>query len=238
MTTSDTQEEPVVSLFVRPASVVDELVDVIRGEIARGSLKSGRLRINRLAERFGVSVVPVREALRRLQAEGLITFDVNREVRVVALSEAEVREIFLMRSLLEPLLLEAAIPRLIRNDREWPIILEAFENMHNVELGSSAWLELNARFHQTMYQAADMPTVLRTVQNLWTAANSVLVAYGQSKDAVSVAQEEHQELMDLIEQGNVEAAADLLRKHLASTKDECQRLMRAKRAQENGERGD
>lgn len=238
MTTSPTQEEPEVALYVRPASVVDELVDIIRGEIARGSLKSGRLRINRLAERFGVSVVPVREALRRLQAEGLVTFDVNREVRVVALSEAEVREIFLMRALLEPLLLKEAIPSLSHNDREWPIILRAFEDMHNVELGSSAWLELNARFHQTMYQAADMPTVLRTVHNLWTASNSVLVAYGQSKDAVSVAQEEHQELIELIEKREAEAAADLLRRHLGSTLEECQRLMRAKRADENGDHGD
>lgn len=228
MTNSSTQEVAESTSFVRPSSVVDELVTVIRQEIARGSLGSGRLRINRLAERFGVSVVPVREALRRLQAEGLITFNLNREVRVVAPSEKEVGEIFLMRSLLEPVLLEAAMPRLRLTAPEWQTIVTAFEGMHNVELGSAEWLELNARFHQTMYAAAQLPTVLRIVETLWTSSNAVLVAYGQSKDAVAVAQEEHRELVELIEQQDPTGAAQLLRRHLARTLEECQRLMRAR----------
>ncbi len=216
---------PDAAQFTRPGSVVDELVDFIRNEIATGTLKSGRLRINRLAERFGVSAVPVREALRRLQAEGLIIFDQNREVRIVELSHAEVREVFLMRSLLEPLLLRDAIPHLPSQVQEWSVILEAYEGMNKVELGSSAWLEFNARFHQTMYLVADMPTVLRTVQGLWTGVNSVLVAYGQSKDAVLVAQREHGEMIELIRQGDADAAAELLRRHLNSTYEECRRLM-------------
>lgn len=214
--------------FVRPRSLVDDLVQELRSRIASGVLKAGRIRINRLAEECGVSPVPVREALRQLQAEGLVVFGSNREVRVVKLTQAEVKEIYSMRMLLEPEMLRVAVDRGLRESQYWDAATAALEHMREAGLGSSNWLKENAVFHQSMYSAARMPTFMRTVQSLWAGVNSILVAYGQSRSAVELAQHEHEDLYACIEEGRSDKAAELLRQHLNGTLDECLRLMRAR----------
>src|SRR4051794_21810018 len=91
----------------------DELALELEQAIVRGELAPGQvLRQEELSERYGVSRTPVREALRRLAALGLVSFEPNRGVRVRTLSRDELREAFLVRAELESLATELAVPRL------------------------------------------------------------------------------------------------------------------------------
>src|SRR5262245_64878700 len=92
------------------AVVIEEAI--VSGELAPGSV----LRQEQLSERFDVSRTPVREALRRLSALGLVSFEPNRGVRVRSISAGELREAFLVRAELEALATEVATPKMTPDD--------------------------------------------------------------------------------------------------------------------------
>src|SRR5438552_5197069 len=108
------------------SAVADRLRDqIIRGEIPEGS----QLRQNTIAVQYHVSRIPVREALRQLDAEGLITIVPNRGAIVPELSPNDVEELFAIRALLEPEVLKLSIPRLTQSDlAEAEAILNKYVN--------------------------------------------------------------------------------------------------------------
>src|ERR687888_2586387 len=95
----------------------DDIARVLEDEIVAGVIPPGAvLRQEHISERFSVSRTPVREALRRLSALGLVSFVPNRGVRVRTLSRDELREAFLVRAELEALATELAVPRMTEAD--------------------------------------------------------------------------------------------------------------------------
>jgi DNA-binding GntR family transcriptional regulator len=146
---------------------------VISGELAPGTV----LRQETLSERFGVSRTPIREALRRLAATGLVSFEPNRGVRVRAIPREELREAFLVRAELEALVTGLAVPRF-----DEPMLLELraaeadFARL-TVELLdrrrgeeertqlTGEWVRANYRFHDVIYAAAAVPFVERVAKN-------------------------------------------------------------------------
>ena len=98
-------------------STPDLIADALREAIVRGIFQEGQsLRQDEIATQFGVSRIPVREALRQLEAEGLVTLHLNRGAMVSALSPAEAQEIFEIRSALEVKAIQLAIPKLTPSD--------------------------------------------------------------------------------------------------------------------------
>src|SRR6266496_4452852 len=108
------------------SAVADKLRDqIIRGEIPEGA----QLRQDAIATQFQVSRIPVREALRQLDAEGLIAIVPNRGAIVPALSPNDVEELFSIRALLEPEILKHSIPRLTDSDlAEADVVLRRYES--------------------------------------------------------------------------------------------------------------
>src|SRR6476619_3778037 len=101
----------------RGATTPDLIADTLRDEILRGAVAPGQaLRQEELADRFGVSRLPVRDALLRLEAQGLVHVYPNRGAFVISLSADEVREIFELRLLLEGDIIERAVPRMTADD--------------------------------------------------------------------------------------------------------------------------
>lgn len=140
---------------------------IVSGEIAPGTV----LRQEQLSERFSVSRTPVREALRRLAALGLVSFVPNRGVRVRTLSREELREAFLVRAELESLATELATPRMTAEDLE---ALEQAERRfgeltmtlrEKTRAGTvdtdlvAAWARANHGFHDIIYAAAGAPLI-------------------------------------------------------------------------------
>src|SRR4249919_4240607 len=108
-------EPPMTTLSTK----ADDIARILEDEIVGGAIEPGTvLRQEQLSERFVVSRTPVREALRRLAALGLVSFEPNRGVRVRSISAHELREAFLVRAELEALATEVATPKLTADDLE------------------------------------------------------------------------------------------------------------------------
>ena len=146
---------------------------IVSGEIAPGTV----LRQEQLSEQYRVSRTPIREALRRLAALGLVSFVPNRGVRVRTLSRDELREAFLVRAELESLATELAVPRIDAGGaggarrgraavRELTLELRrrAREGTQDGALVAS-WVHANHAFHDVIYAAADAPFVERLAKS-------------------------------------------------------------------------
>jgi DNA-binding GntR family transcriptional regulator len=175
------------------------------------------LKIADLAREFGVSSVPIREALRWLEAEGFVSFERNRSVRVNALSIEDLREIFLIRSALEPLLLARAVP-LLAVSRETLEMLETQVAVMDDTIGDPArWRDANTIFHWSMYDMVPLPRLRRMTRSLWTAVEPFLRLYVTSPEVLKVSQVEHRQLLDHVRRCDAAAANAVLRDHLAQT---------------------
>ena len=161
------------SSLIRHRSVHEVVVDGIRDMILEGRLRPGdRLRQDDLATTFGVSAIPVREALRQLQAQGLVTFYPRRGARVAGLSVSDYEEIYHVRQALEALAVRWAsedferIP--VERLRHLLGEIEAAEaSSDDVERR----LKLVREFFFTIFQATERPHLLRILSSLWDLAH-------------------------------------------------------------------
>jgi DNA-binding GntR family transcriptional regulator len=151
----------------------DDIALVIEEAIVSGELEPGTvLRQEQLSEQFQVSRTPIREALRRLAALGLVDFVPNRGVRVRTLSREELHEAFLVRAELEGLATELAAERMSEQDLEELEEAERRFSRTSQELRSREpgeerrsimgdWIRANHAFHDVIYRAADAPFIER-----------------------------------------------------------------------------
>src|SRR5690606_21343535 len=133
----------------RRQTVVTMTLEALRERILRGDYPEGApLRQDAIAAEFGVSRIPVREALRQLEAEGLVTINPHQGATVSSLSIEEVRELFELRALIESDLLRRAIPHLTPEDieRAEEILVKYEEAFRQGDV--SAWGELNWEFNR------------------------------------------------------------------------------------------
>ena len=149
----------------------DEIATVLEGEIVSGELQPGIvLRQEHLSERFAVSRTPIREALRRLAALGLVSFEPNRGVRVRTVSHDELYEAFLVRAELESLATELAATRMTETDyadlgEAERRFTELTQQLRGEKPGpalrdlTSEWVRANHAFHDVIYRAAAAPLV-------------------------------------------------------------------------------
>lgn len=193
------------------ASVAEEL----RRRIVDGEFQAGfQLRQEALAVEFGVSRIPVREALMQLEAEGLVKIHPHRGAIVSALSPEEVEELFELRALLEPRLLKASAPHLTEADyqRLKGVLQEYSSELHAMHV--SRWGELNREFHLVLYQHAGQPRSLAIVANLLQECDRHTRLQLALTDGRARAEAEHDELLRLCMDGEIGAACRLLKTHI------------------------
>jgi len=149
--------------------VQETVVDRIRDLIVSGQLKPGdRLRQDELATTFGVSTMPIREALRQLQAEGLVTFQPRRGAAVASLSVSDYEEIYRIREALEILACGWAaedFDRIPIDDLR--TILEEIEKAEAHPEDVYPRLQLVRDFFFTVFEASEKEHVLRILSSLW-----------------------------------------------------------------------
>ena len=207
----------------------DDIAGLIEEAIVSGELTPGSvLRQEQLSERFGVSRTPVREALRRLAALGLVSFVPNRGVRVRTLSREELREAFLVRAELESLATELATPRMTADDLRRLDEAEHRFSVLTLELRAKArggvednalaieWMKANYAFHDVIYGAAGSPYVERVAkaarrtfigQITWVARAELDELYARND-------EQHQAIRAAIAAGSASGARMLAREHV------------------------
>lgn len=162
----------------RYATTPDLIAESLRDEILRGVIPPGApLRQEELADRFAVSRIPVRDALLRLEAQGLVHVYPNRGAFVISLSADEVREIFEMRLLLEGDMLERAVPRMSADD--WRRIDAAHAESVRTA-GTDEWVEGDWRLHRALYEPATRPRQLATIEQL----RSTVARYWTAREAL------------------------------------------------------
>lgn len=202
-------------LTVQRQTLTSMTADALRERILRGIYPAGEpLRQDAVAEQLGVSRIPVREALRQLEAEGLVTFTPHRGAVVSTLSPDEIAELFELRATIEGDLLRRAVPRTTPEDiaraRE---ILDSYERaLRGGEV--AAWGALNWQFHSTLYARANRSFTMSVVQKLHQHSDRYLrmqlaLTHGESR-----ANDEHRAILNAVKRRDTRKACSLLRDHI------------------------
>src|SRR5262249_8875183 len=153
-----------------------------------------QLRQDALAEEFGVSRIPIREALMQLEAEGLVRILPHKGAIVSELSIGEIDELFELRVLLGPRVLLASAPVLTADDF---LRLHAIIDEFNAEIKAmhvGRWGELNTQFHMLMYRHAEKPRSLSLVGNLLQECDRHTRIQLSLSGGTDRARQEHREL--------------------------------------------
>lgn len=182
---------------------------IIRGEIGAGSA----LRQDHIAEEFGTSHVPVREAFQRLEAQGLAVSQPRKGMRVAPFDPASIRETVEMRLALETLALKHAAPRM--QEQHIRVAEEAHARC-NASASLDDWDQANTAFHQALVSECGMPRLLATLERLWLANSRFVLAIGQVQAWQPHSNQDHQLIIDALKSRNTERAVMLLGRHIGA----------------------
>lgn len=194
-------------------SKTDLVTSMLRELIVTGELEAGTpLRQRDLAARLGVSATPVREALRRLESEGLVHTDLHRGATVADSALNATEENYLIRAALESLAAQLAANRVTVGE------LNEFEriNARINELADEdpAYGELNREFHFAVYQAAGSPILISIMRMLWQAMPEGPKVVRSHRDSAA----EHASIIDALREGDGELARRLTQEHIVASR--------------------
>jgi DNA-binding GntR family transcriptional regulator len=209
---------------LRRRTIQEVVAEALRDAIVTGRLKGGeRLHQDGIASRLGVSRMPVREALRQLESEGLVVFTPHRRVSVVALSADELREIYQIRTALELLALDLAVPRMSPHDLA--ALGDLLEQMDRVT-DPGRWLDLNRAFHRTLYRASGRARLCALIDSLRGNVERYLRIYVSGREHRARAQAEHRRIVRACRRRQAAAAKKALHRHLLGTVDHLEAVLR------------
>jgi DNA-binding GntR family transcriptional regulator len=193
----------------------EQVADFLREGIISGTFPRGsRLKQAEIAERLQLSITPVREALKLLEAEGYINGNSYRGACVVPFDATASKEVLELRLMLESRLIRGTAENIRAQDIvELRALADEFERAFDAGDRASA-RGINYRFHRRLYSLADMPQTLHFVQILWARYPFDLInaVAGRGKDAAK----EHDEILDALSKGDASAATLAMRKHIES----------------------
>jgi DNA-binding GntR family transcriptional regulator len=184
----------------------------LRDAIIVGHFAEGEpIRQDEIAGLFNVSKIPVREALKRLEAEGLVVFHRNKGAVVTKISEPELAQIFEVRVLLEVQAIRLAVPNMTEEtfanaDR----ICDEF--LDNNDIGH--WAELNWELHACLYEPAQRPFLTNLIRSIHDKVERYLrlqMTLGESKERANV---EHREIIQACRDRDANKAAELIEQHI------------------------
>lgn len=196
-------------------SLPEALAASLRERILNGEFREGDAIVqDAVAKEYDVSRMPVREALRQLEASGLVEIKVHRGAVVTTLSAEEIAELFELRSLLEGDIFEHSIPRLTADHlmRSRAVLTELERAYHKRDIAD--WGRLNWAFHHSLYLAADRPQTLAVIEAINVRTDRYIRLQLLLTNDLGDAESEHRELLSLCVARDVERAAPYLRAHI------------------------
>jgi len=195
-------------------SITGQIARALAHRIVTGALAPGMpIRQDRVAEEFQASHVPVREAFRKLEAQGLVVSEPRRGVRVAPLDPAAITEVSEMRAALETLALRHAIPRLTQDD-----LSAAAAALTDGEASPdiTVWEVANRRFHRALTAPCAMPRLMASVDDLHQTGARFLFATWKELEWQPRSDEEHRVILAAVRQGDVTHAVAALNDHIVS----------------------
>jgi len=196
---------------------------LLREAILRGDFPVGTpLRQDQLAERLGISRIPLREALKQLEGEGFVTIRPHRGAIVAPLSVKQLEEIAEIVRLLEAHLLRIAIPRL--DDGALDQAEACLDRLDRIrDLGE--WSRVNSQFHTILYRAADRPQALEIVSGLRLNAERFMQILLDDAGRRERLNAEHRAILTACRRRELEQALRLLDAHLGTAKEDIERAL-------------
>lgn len=193
-------------------SLAGQIARALAARIVAGALAPETpIRQDRIALEFKASHVPVREAFRKLEAQGLLVSAPRRGVRVAPLDPTALMEVTEMRAALEVLALRHALPKLTAADLAVAeAALDAGERSRDI----AVWEAANRRFHGALRRSCEMPRLLATLDDLDRVAARYLYATWRDLDWQPRSDREHRALLAAVRDGDASRACDLLRAHI------------------------
>lgn len=207
-----------MSLVIRNLS--DQLVDVVRDRILSGAvLPNSPIRQDTLASELGISKIPLREALARLEQEGLLQSHTNRGFFVRPLSTSEAEEVFAVRLKLEPGIMMLSSAR--ADDAQRAKAREVFESLYHVtEEGGAGIAAFNRAFHLALLRPANQPITLGILERLHVLADRYVRKHLEPLGRDERANEEHRQMLDTWLARDFDSIKQLTIQHLEKTLDD------------------
>ncbi|MDO8211700.1 GntR family transcriptional regulator [Conexibacter sp. CPCC 206217] len=201
-------------------TLVEYASQQLREGILSGALAAGeRIHLDGVAEDFGISAIPVREALRTLATEGLVTPLPHRGYTVAPVTIEDLEETYRIRLVLEPLAVQLAVPRLTRADlrflgEELDLLGRAFRDGH--------WPDHRTHhraFHFGIYEKCNSGWLIRFTDMLWVNSERYQRMTTQIQGQLTKRAREHRRILAACRAGDADKAAELMNDHLSSSLD-------------------
>jgi len=200
----------------RPRTIAQSVAEQIREQILAGEIKGGEpLRQQAIARRFDTSIIPVREALRQLEAEGLVELKSHRGAVATELTLEKAREWINLRRLIETDLISAAIDSISDEDlTRAEQVLDHWGRAMNRRVDIDKWSDYNFEFHSILYAPAGRPETMKILAVLHQKCDRYIRLQLLSGDHIKRADTEHRALIDLCRSRDKRAAKSLLNEHI------------------------
>lgn len=209
-------------LRVKRETLAEQISDALVDSIMDGTIAMGaRLRTQDLADQFGVSRMPVREALIGLQGTGLVEAAPYSGYTVASLDKDRIREIYIIRKALEPLVARTAVANL--SAEKLDAITQRFTELEEAtlaEVPSPKRIYIkNREFHFSLYECSNLPHVVDVIRSAWDHLAVYKLIYGRKyiddKAAGRRMVEEHRAILNALQDGDTDLVAELLEERIA-----------------------
>ncbi|PWA08132.1 GntR family transcriptional regulator [Pueribacillus theae] len=191
----------------------------LREAILKGHFKMGeRLIQEEWAEKLGVSRMPIREALRQLEVEGLVRIEPRRGAIVTPISKEDIEEIYQLRAMLEGKAVEMSLPHLDEEDvQELEILNNEMAKLKVDEIDVEKYMNLNAKFHKILRSGCPWRRIHGIIDTLWKGippyTPSLLVNH------LNDSLQEHESMLEYVKRGDSEALKEVMEEHILRTRD-------------------
>lgn len=218
--------------FNGSSTLAQQCYEQLLEDIIKGTLKPGeKLKVEPIKQRFGIGQSPVREALSRLVASGLVETEDNKGFRVTQLSEADIRDTYATYTSIELLALNLAMER---GDDAWQArIVSALYALGLIEnkkepVPYSLWAERNYNFHVALISGCNSPSLLAIRSNVYLKFDRYCrIAFQTTKDSLDANHEEHKKLAQAVVQRDVKKVEKLMTYHINGALEEVIALLKS-----------
>ncbi len=206
----------------RPLTLAQSVAAQIREQILNGEIEGGEpLRQEAIARKFDASIIPVREALRQLESEGLVELKSHRGAVATELTLDKAREWINLRRLIETDLISAAIDRITEEDlARAEQVLGRFDRALDRRIEIDQWSDYNFEFHSMLYAPAGRPETMKLLATLHKNCDRYIRLQLLDGDHIERAEAEHRELVELCRKRDKRAAKSLLHDHIVRVEED------------------
>ncbi len=209
---------------IRRETLGSQMYDLLRDRILSGELPGGaHIAQSALSEELGISRIPIRDALQRLDSDGLVTGDDIGRYTVVPFTAEDADEIYAIRRKLEPFAIEVAAAKLTDGGLAALKALHAELNQAARDRDLKRYTDLNVQFHTAIYEASGMRRLVRIIRGLWRGVPQMTPIVLEGR--ITRSQREHDEVLKRLFERDGPGAAAALQRHIDNAGIELRRRM-------------